>query len=724
MADPILFELNALGLRLYASKPATSWFGSETMATALAGTSGNDALYGTGYGSVLTGGAGDDTYHLWDIRDRVIEAFGAGRDTLVIHAPDYAIGYALPANVENLGVESRGGWGVGNGLDNLIIGDIGRQWLAGGAGYDVLTGGAGSDVFVARRGMARDVVTDFAIAEDVFALGDDFSLFRNFASVQAALSQTGVDVALDLGGGDGMLFRNRQISDFTAANFSLPVNRLTLKQTFGDEFDTFFASPTGLRGEEPAWRTTYWWGRTIPTNHEGEFYTDVTTGRNPFSLSDDGILTINASAAINLPNGLTHTSGVITTETSHVQTYGYFEMRASLPSGQGFWPAFWLLPANGDWPPEIDVMEMLGSNPGILHVNAHSKASNTNDVSPAVVPLTNLSAGFNTFAVSWRPDMIRWYLDGLEVHAIQTPADMHQPMYMIANLAVGADGSWPGATPASASAAMKIDYIHAYQYQDLPSPTNPVARSAVYRIGTPTEDILSGSDSADRIVGGRGNDTLSGGTGADVFVLAPGDGKDVVRDFQVGVDTLLIQGVSPSSIMTTSANGGIEISYGADKLKLLGVGSVPMGDVVAGAAAWHGTSGSEFLDRSSSSRWQTLYGQGGNDTLHGGFGRDWIDGGSGADKLSGGLGADSFAFQVGAGDDRIDDFQSGVDRLVFVGVSASTIHVNFARMRGVDGLEVDYGQPSVGTTVDHGTETDSIFLANVQALEAGDIILA
>jgi Ca2+-binding RTX toxin-like protein len=71
-------------------------------------------------------------------------------------------------------------------------------------------------------------------------------------------------------------------------------------------------------------------------------------------------------------------------------------------------------------------------------------------------------------------------------------------------------------------------------------------------------DILSGGGGADRLVGGkghdqlsgnaghdfleagRGNDTLSGNAGADTFAFSRGHGKDVVTDFEVGIDTIEI----------------------------------------------------------------------------------------------------------------------------------------------------------------------------------------
>jgi Ca2+-binding RTX toxin-like protein len=52
------------------------------------------------------------------------------------------------------------------------------------------------------------------------------------------------------------------------------------------------------------------------------------------------------------------------------------------------------------------------------------------------------------------------------------------------------------------------------------------------------DDTLSGGDGEDTIVGGPGDDSQEGGADADVFVLAPGAGSDVIADFAAGEDAL------------------------------------------------------------------------------------------------------------------------------------------------------------------------------------------
>lgn len=238
-----------------------------------------------------------------------------------------------------------------------------------------------------------------------------------------------------------------------------------LHPTFGDEFDGFAGSPTGRTPSGQAtWQTTYFWGaRTMATNNEAQHYSDSTTAVDPFAGRDE-VLHITAAPGASLPDGLTHTSGMITTHESFSQTYGYFEMRVQLPTGQGMWPAFWLLPESGRWPPELDALEMLGQDPQTVYVATHTGPANT--VVQGAVAVDDASAGFHTYGVAWRPDEVAFYVDGGEVFRTPTPADMHEPMYLLANLAVGGPGSWPGPA-AGGTATMRIDHTRAYQFDDL-----------------------------------------------------------------------------------------------------------------------------------------------------------------------------------------------------------------------------------------------------------------
>src|ERR1700745_421736 len=117
-----------------------------------------------------------------------------------------------------------------------------------------------------------------------------------------------------------------------------PLNLTGYKLTYDDEFNSFTSSPDGSKGYQT---TFYFGGRSLPSNGEHEFYSDSSVGTNPFSVQN-GALDITAKPGV--PAG--YTSGRTTPEGSFSQTYGYFEMRAELPQGQGFWPAFWLLSAD------------------------------------------------------------------------------------------------------------------------------------------------------------------------------------------------------------------------------------------------------------------------------------------------------------------------------------------------------------------------------------------
>lgn len=242
--------------------------------------------------------------------------------------------------------------------------------------------------------------------------------------------------------------------------------RLSFEEDF-ERLDLF----DGLRGR---WQTKFvWGGRTIPTNQELQIYVDPgfagasgePLGLNPFSVNS-GVLAVSARKADPATRakvgGFPYLSGLLTTARSFQQTYGYFEVKAKMPAGAGLWPAFWLLPPEGKWPPEIDVFEVVGSDPTRLVVSAHSGSSGKPVATSTAVAVPDTSLGFHDYGVLWTPDRLAWFFDGCRVAETATPADMHGPMYMLLNLAVG--GSWAGNpdrnTPFPAS--LLVDRVRAF----------------------------------------------------------------------------------------------------------------------------------------------------------------------------------------------------------------------------------------------------------------------
>ncbi len=168
-----------------------------------------------------------------------------------------------------------------------------------------------------------------------------------------------------------------------------------------------------------------------------------------------------------------YTSGMISTgptasnpnDSRFAFQYGYIEMRAKIPSGKGMWPAFWTLPTDLSWPPEIDVFEILGDAPNLINMHYHYATADRGDGdSGDEWTGPDFSADWHTYAVDWEPHAIVWYVDGVERSRYTVAAHIvSKPMYLIANLAVG--GDWPGSpditTPFPSD--YQIDYIRVWK---------------------------------------------------------------------------------------------------------------------------------------------------------------------------------------------------------------------------------------------------------------------
>ena len=261
------------------------------------------------------------------------------------------------------------------------------------------------------------------------------------------------------------------------------LNLSGFKLTFDDEFNKLSLD----NGSTGTWQPAISWspnGLTDPTI--SSWTMSPTWG--PTSAADanvysakDGVLSIAfkptpADVNLNDVGGRQFLSGQLTSHRSFSQLYGYFEANMKLPAAAGLNSAFWLLPADGSWPPELDVVELLGNQPTTSVMTAHSQASGAHTANPHWTDIPNSSQAFHSYGVDWEPDKITWYFDGKQVAQENTPADMNKPMYLLLDTLSGTAGSWIGAPNPGETAQMDINYVRAYS-------SNPNAAGATAQPG-------------------------------------------------------------------------------------------------------------------------------------------------------------------------------------------------------------------------------------------------
>lgn len=262
------------------------------------------------------------------------------------------------------------------------------------------------------------------------------------------------------------------------------LDRSSLSLVFDESFKAqpdFWDAHTNPRGR---WKTNFFFGvqdaddpkgwssRTIAVNGEQQYYAKPTDVPTAFDWREGrlGIVARPNPDRSRLPtHGLPFVSGLITTEKSLLQPYGYFEARVALPVGKGLWPAFWLLPeprtekghAVDPGGQEIDIFESIGE-PGVIYQTVFTADGGAKVRDARAFATSRDLAQFHNYGVLVTESKITWYFDDVETRRIEN-RDFRRPAYMLLNLAVG--GNWPGA-PDSAThfpAVMQIAWVRAYR---------------------------------------------------------------------------------------------------------------------------------------------------------------------------------------------------------------------------------------------------------------------
>src|ERR1700730_5452923 len=147
-------------------------------------------------------------------------------------------------------------------------------------------------------------------------------------------------------------------------------------------------------------------------NNELEFYTSK---RQENARVENGNLVIEARKE--KWENRNYTSARLITKGKGDWKYGRIEVRAKLPKGLGTWPAIWMLSSTTPlkWPDdgEIDIMEHVGFDPGVIHASVHCKKYNhvARTQKTAVTTLPDISTEFHVYSLEWDSSGISIFID-------------------------------------------------------------------------------------------------------------------------------------------------------------------------------------------------------------------------------------------------------------------------------------------------------------------------
>ncbi|MCE4536433.1 PA14 domain-containing protein [Pelomonas sp. P7] len=647
------------------------------LANVITGNGGSNVLDGGAGADTLVGGTGNDTYIVDNAGDTVVEAVGAGTDTVRA-----SLNWTLGANVENLVLTGSANLsGTGNELDNQITGNAGDNVLDGGAGADTLAGGTGNDTYVVDN--AGDVVNERASeGTDTVRASVTYTLAANVENLVLTGGATidGTGNSLDnvitgnaaanvLSGGGG----NDTLDGGAGAD--------TLAGGTGD--DTYVVDNAGDVVVENASEGIDTVQASVTHTLAANVENLVLTGSAAIDGTGNALAnTITGNAADNVLDGgsgadalaggagndtyLVDDAGDVVTENAGE---GMDTVRSTVT---------YALSAN------VENLVLLGS----LAIDGTGNA------------LDNLITGnsaANVLAGGTGNDT----LDG-GAGADTLVGGTGNDIYVVDNAAdVVTENAGEGTDLVQAS----VSYALAANVENL----TLTGSASISGTGNGDNNAITGNSGDNVLDGGAGNDTLAGGAGNDTYVV-DSTGDVVTENANEGTDTVKssiswtlganlenlvltgsanINGTGNALANSITGNTGVNVidgGAGADTMAGDGNSDVYIVDnaadvvVEAANAGWDTIrssvtytlpanvetlilTGTSAINGTGNGGDNTLIGNSAANTLDGGAGNDVLDGGSGADTMIGGTGNDVFAVD-NASDVVTENAGEGTDTVV------------------------------------------------------------
>ncbi|MBD1805023.1 calcium-binding protein [Microcoleus sp. FACHB-SPT15] len=613
----------------------------------LNGGDGNDSLNGGAGNDTLNGGAGNDTYIVDSLGDQVVEAPGAGVDTVRA-----SVNYTLGNDVENLYLTGNATLGTGNSANNYLVANAalgstldglgGNDTLLGGAGNDTLNGGDGNDSL--NGGAGNDTLNGGA-GNDTYtvdSLGDRVveAPGAGVDTVRASVNYTlGNDVENLYLTGNATLGTGNSANNYLVGNAALAS---TLDGLGGNDILLGGAGSDTLNGGDGNDSLNGGAGNDTLSGGTGDdTYTVDSLGDQVVEAPGAGVDTVRASVNYTLGNDVENLyltgNAILGTGNS---SNNYLVANAALGS----------------------TLNGLGGNDTLL-------GGAGNDT-------LNGGAGDDTYVIDSLGDQVVEApgagVDSVYVSINYTLGNDVENLYLTGNATLGTGNSSNNYLAANGALASTLDGLGGNDTL----------------LGGTGNDTLNGGDGNDSLNGGIGNDTLNGGAGDDTYVI-DSVGDQVVEAPSGGVDSVFIftRNYTAFTDVENVYLAGEAVSYRASASESLDnylVANSTLNSVIYGIFGKDtliGGAGNDYLDGGEDN--DLITGDAGNDRLVGFWGNDILIGGGGSDRFeffSNASGTSSSFAMMGV--DVITDFTSGQDKMVlytdnnnFSGLSASRFSV-------------------------------------------------
>jgi Ca2+-binding RTX toxin-like protein len=696
---------NSIANSLVGNSVANSLNGGAGNDT-LVGDAGNDTLNGGTDSDSMAGGANDDYYFIDNSGDVILEASGAGTDTVSVSSVS---SYILGLNLERLILvtDTTTGTGnslantlTGNSLANTLSGEEGADSLSGGTGDDSLTGGTGNDTINGEVGndtldggtgndrMLGGVGSDYYIIDistdtvvELFNEGTD-SILANINSVTLANSVEALILgnASSIISGTGNSEANTLVGNSNNNSLNGGVGADTLIGGTGNDYYTIDSTADVIieiaaEGTDSVIANIT--GTTLSANVE--FLILGGTVAAATGNSSDNTLIGNASANSLVGaagnDSLYGGSGIVADTLvggDGNDTLDGYQGIDRMDGGSG--NDYYLVDSQSDIIYEADSS---GTDSVLASTTGYTLAGNTE------VLILSGTVGYgmgNSLSNTLFGNSVGNTLNGGEgtdsliggtghdTYILNTITDK-----VFENEAEGTD--------------LVVGYFLYSAYTLADQVENLLLQAGSYAIGNSLNNSLTGNSSANTLDGGTGADSLIGDTGADFYIV------DQLGDmiFESGTDT--------DTVLAKYENHALGSSV---ENLILGT------DIVAGAGNSLGNS------LTGNSLANSLFGDVGNDTIVAQDGADTLNGGTGDDSMAGGLG-DDFYLIDSLNDTIAESLSQGTDS-VLANISGYTLAANveylelsgsFVAGTGNSTANTLVGNAS-GNTLDGGAGIDSM----------------